>query len=193
MVYRGQQSVRHAVQPDEKPMLVTCPCSHCGGRIQFAEEYFREMGTGPDSPTGQTIPCPHCGAKTTLFLPRKTPPPSVQGQVMSANKLKRRQFYFLGLVLLLTGAAVAVIGAMGLVVTVKAAFFHGGSNVLHNPDSALTPIYSLGTFLCIAAIGIGLCTIGRWVMWTVVCSNCRNPLAAKESAICPCCGATLEK
>jgi len=193
MVYGRQQSARHAVQPDGNPMLVTCPCSHCGGRIQFAEEDFREMGTGPNGPTGQTIPCPHCGTKTTLFLPRKAPLPSVQGQIMSANKLKKRQFYLLGLVLLITGAAVAVIGALGIVLTVKTAYFHGRSAVFPTPGGALAPIYSLGTFLCIAAIGVGLCTIGRWLMWKVVCSNCRNALADKESAVCPCCGAILER
>jgi hypothetical protein len=176
-------------------MLVTCPCNHCGGRIQFAEEDFRELGMGPNGPTGQTISCPHCGVKTTLFIPRKAPliQAGQQGEPVEANKLRKRQFYFIGLLLAGAGAAVAVIGAMGFAVTAKAAFFHSGAAGSHGLEATLAPIYSLATFLCITVTGVGLCATGKWLMWKVVCSNCGNALADKESALCPCCGAILVK
>jgi hypothetical protein len=53
------------------PNLVTCPCQHCNGNIQFdaAERTDENM----------RIACPHCGMETTLFIPPK------QGQSKAAG------------------------------------------------------------------------------------------------------------
>lgn len=38
--------------------LITCPCNHCSGFLEFDSDAV-----------GQAVPCPHCGLETTLFHP----------------------------------------------------------------------------------------------------------------------------
>jgi uncharacterized protein YjeT (DUF2065 family)/Zn finger protein HypA/HybF involved in hydrogenase expression len=51
------------------PSLVTCPCQHCNGHIQFDPATL--------SPDNNKTTCPHCSMETILFVPppRPTSPP----------------------------------------------------------------------------------------------------------------------
>jgi|GEM_PF-3613090 DNA-directed RNA polymerase subunit RPC12/RpoP len=178
-------------------MLVTCPCNHCGGRIQFAEEEFRELGSGPNGVTGQTIPCPHCGAKTTLFIPRKATGSGHTTQFTKrepeiAGKEKRGYFFWFGLALTVTGAVVALIGVCGLAMAAKEGLVFRTDAAQKTMESAMGMIYSAGALLCVVTIGIGLSAMGQWLQWRWMCANCGNQVT-KESVLCPSCGACFAK
>ena len=51
-------------QPDAQtaPNYVTCPCQHCGGKIEFDANQL-------DATEVPTVPCPHCELQTTIFVP----------------------------------------------------------------------------------------------------------------------------
>src|ERR1039458_1914976 len=65
------------------PNLVTCPCQHCNGKIQFDPEEL--------SDENKSIPCPHCSMETTLFVPPlepvepPPPPPPPQQRISQPN------------------------------------------------------------------------------------------------------------
>ena len=42
--------------------IITCPCQHCDGNIEFSSENFQR---------GMKHDCPHCGMETTLFIPNR--------------------------------------------------------------------------------------------------------------------------
>jgi hypothetical protein len=47
------------------PSLVTCPCQHCNGHIQFDPATL--------SPNNNKTTCPHCSMETILFVPPPQP------------------------------------------------------------------------------------------------------------------------
>jgi hypothetical protein len=57
-------------EPDAQtaPNYVTCPCQHCGGKIEFDANQF-------DPAENTTVPCPHCKLETTIFVPEQKMPP----------------------------------------------------------------------------------------------------------------------
>jgi TPR repeat protein len=59
-------------QPDAQtaPNYVTCPCQHCGGKIEFDANQL-------DATEIPTVPCPHCELQTTIFVPEQKVPPVI--------------------------------------------------------------------------------------------------------------------
>ena len=59
-------------QPDAQtaPNYVTCPCQHCGGRIEFDANQL-------DATEIPTVPCPYCELQTTIFVPEQNVPPVI--------------------------------------------------------------------------------------------------------------------
>jgi TPR repeat protein len=54
------------------PNYVTCPCQHCGGKIEFDANQL-------DATEIPTVPCPHCELQTTIFVPEQKVPPLILG------------------------------------------------------------------------------------------------------------------
>ncbi len=50
------------------PHYVTCPCQHCGGKIEFDANQLNPL-------ENTTVPCPHCELETTIFVPKQKVPP----------------------------------------------------------------------------------------------------------------------
>jgi uncharacterized protein len=59
-------------QPDAQPVpnYVTCPCQHCGGKIEFDANQL-------DLAKKTTVPCPHCDLETIIFMPEQKVPPVI--------------------------------------------------------------------------------------------------------------------
>lgn len=198
-------------------MLITCQCSHCGGKIQFPEEEFREFGVGPSGVTGQAVPCPHCRMRTVLFIPRaaarvapgvltansapapanlqngngSAASPAIQAPTVHAKE-RRRQFYWFGFSLVVAGALIGLAGLVGLAAALKAFMTRLGAGVGDNLAGVLNPVYSLATCVCIVVMGLGLAAMGRWLMWKWVCTHCGNPLPGAETKLCPHCSTPLK-
>lgn len=49
-------------------MITSCPCQHCGGKLEFEADNFEESHTAGGRIFGQTITCPHCEQTTALYL-----------------------------------------------------------------------------------------------------------------------------
>jgi hypothetical protein len=63
------------------PQLVTCPCQHCNGHIQFDPVTLSEENN--------IITCPHCSLETVLFVPN--PPPAAFKEVSAKPQLEPRK------------------------------------------------------------------------------------------------------
>lgn len=82
--------------------LVTCPCQHCNGKIEFERDH-----------AGTDVSCPHCGIETRLFVPHTVPPPPEKLAVQSPPKKRRKRawglrivsivFFFVGLLMTFGG------------------------------------------------------------------------------------------
>jgi len=49
-----------------RPIMATCKCNSCSGKIEFNEEGF-------DYRNPPTVACPHCGLDTLLYIPTTSP------------------------------------------------------------------------------------------------------------------------
>jgi hypothetical protein len=50
-----------SILPDETNQIVTCPCQHCSGAIEFDSAELVEENS--------LVPCPYCGKETKLSIP----------------------------------------------------------------------------------------------------------------------------
>lgn len=68
-------------EPDAQtaPNYVTCPCQHCGGKIEFDANQL-------DPTEIPSVPCPHCELQTTIFVPEKTVPPLLASESLTKQK-----------------------------------------------------------------------------------------------------------
>jgi hypothetical protein len=59
-------------QPDAQtaPNYVTCPCQHCGGKIEFDANQL-------DGVENIAVCCPHCELETIIFAPKQEVPPVI--------------------------------------------------------------------------------------------------------------------
>src|SRR5208283_1972711 len=74
-------------QPDTQtaPNYVTCPCQHCGGKIEFDANQL-------DATEIPTVPCPHCELQTTIFVPEQKVPPVLAGEsLINRNNQEARR------------------------------------------------------------------------------------------------------
>ena len=76
-------------QPDAKPApnYVTCPCQHCGGKIEFDANQL-------DPAENTTAPCPHCALETLISVPEPKAPPVIlhdDFQLRPAREVEREE------------------------------------------------------------------------------------------------------
>ena len=68
-------------EPDAKTAsnYVTCPCQHCGGKIEFDANQL-------DPTDLPTVPCPHCELQTTIFVTEQQVPPVVADEIFLSSQ-----------------------------------------------------------------------------------------------------------
>ena len=95
-------------------MLVKCPCSNCGGFVEFDASDFVE---------GTDIDCPHCEKNTLLYLPKKASQPrTMAASVTVSQPSSGRDSSKTQTLLIIGGIAFFVVG-VGMVLDGCAAAF----------------------------------------------------------------------
>jgi DNA-directed RNA polymerase subunit RPC12/RpoP len=187
------------------PQLVTCPCQHCNGKLEFDPATLSEEN--------KKITCPHCSLDTILFVPPPTdakletilspPPPPPKVNIGKLAKLAPIQGVWTWKVekKLDDWADLFIgIGILGLIGGVVAAFAVGsdslfwlfvasGIGIVVNAGVAYALLKGVAELIRLHKKQAGLPVSGYFIF---ECSECKTKLTGPREE-CPRCGLRLQK
>lgn len=119
--------------------FVTCPCNHCGGNIEFDQDFN----------SGLEVDCPHCGCKTLLSdspLKPATPPPSTRSTLTKCPDCGRE-----------VSRRAAACPQCGAPIAPAAPSYPPQEQVFYTPARATAPLKSRAAYVI---VGLLLGTLG---------------------------------